>query len=300
MEDFGLVGTGVMGYAVCEKALKGGCRPVVYDVNTKAAERAGLLGARVCRSLAEVAQGSKVILLFLPGPNEVIECVADKEGLLSYAKSGSVIVDMGTTDPGTSEQMAEKALDKDIGYLDAPILGRPMTVGNWTLPVGGEKEHVERCRPIFELFAGNIYHVGPIGTGNKIKLLNQLMFGAINAMTAEMMAIAEMIGIAPKVLYNTITASQAGTVSNLFKELGGRIAGENYEDPTFTVNLLEKDIRLAVQMAKDGHAPPLLAQTVELINEISQAQGLGNKDTSIMWKSFKGFWRKLNKNPDTE
>ncbi|MGD2269495.1 MAG: NAD(P)-dependent oxidoreductase [Desulfobacterales bacterium] len=291
MENIGVVGTGVMGFTVCEKILKAGHPLVVYDVNTKAAERAVNLGAIVGGSLAEVANKSMITLLFLPGPKEVIECIASEDGLLSAAQAGSVIVDMGTTDPETSERMAEKALQRRIGYLDAPILGRPITVGNWTLPVGGEKEHVDRCRPIFELFAANIYHVGPVGTGNKIKLLNQLMFGAINAMTAEMMAIAEKIGISPKLLYNTITASQAGTVSNLFKELGGRIAEENYDDPTFTINLLVKDIKLAVQMAKNGQAPPILAQTIELINEISQAQGLGNKDTSIMWKSFEKVWQ---------
>ena len=77
-----------------------------------------------------------------------------------------------------------------------------------------------------------------------------MMFGAINAMTAEMMAIADKMDIAPKLLYETISASQAGTVSNLFKELGARIAGDNYEAPTFTVDLLIKDVRLGLEMAE--------------------------------------------------
>ena len=110
-------------------------------------------------------------------------------------------------------------------------------------------------------------------------------------MTAEMMAIAEKIGIKPRRLYEIITASQAGTISNLFKELGERVSKENYEDPTFTVDLLVKDIKLAVQMAKNNNAPPILARSVELINEISQAQGLGKKDTAIMWKSYRDIWK---------
>ena len=67
-----------------------------------------------------------------------------------------------------------------------------------------------------------------------------------------MMAVAEQVGIAPKLLFDTITLSQAGTVSNLFKELGGRVAAGNYADPTFTVDLLIKDVKLGVQMAKQG------------------------------------------------
>ena len=78
--------------------------------------------------------------------------------------------------------------------------------------------------------------------------------------------------------------------SDLFKELGQRVAEGNYEDPTFTVDLLVKDIKLAVQMAKDNSAPPVLARTVELINEMSQAQGQGDKDTAIMWTSYRGLW----------
>jgi 3-hydroxyisobutyrate dehydrogenase len=139
-----------------------------------------------------------------------------------------------------------------------------------------------------------VLHVGQSGSGHKIKLLNQMMFGAINAMTAEMMAIAARIGIEPKLLYDTITASQAGTVSNLFKELGDRVTTDNYDNPTFTVDLLIKDIKLGVKMAKEGGAPPILGRTVELINEIAQAQGLGHFDTSIMWRCIHRMWEKMN------
>lgn len=228
--------------------------------------------------------------MFLPGPAEVEQCVAGPRGLLSGNRSGFVIVDMSTVDPEITQRMAEKALDRNIGYLDAPVLGRPIAVGKWALPVGGSAEDLERCRKVLGCVAANIAHVGPSGTGNKIKLLNQLMFGSINAITAEMMAIAAEVGISPKLLYDTITASQAGTVSNLFKELGKHIVAEDYDDPAFTVDLLNKDIRLAVQMAKAHNAPPLLSRTVEHINEMARAQGFGGKDTSVMWKCFHAMW----------
>ena len=290
MENIGIVGTGVMGLTVAEKLLAAGHPLTVHDISSTAAEKAKYLGAHLRQTPAGVALQANIILLFLPGPKEVIDCVTAPKGLLSGLKPGSVIVDMGTTDPTTSEQMASKARKKNIGYLDAPILGRPATVGQWALPVGGQAEDLERCRPLFEIFAGKIFHIGPTGSGHKIKLLNQLMFGAINAMTAEMMAIAEKIGVSPRQLFEIITASQAGTVSNLFKELGGRIARRDYANPTFTVDLLVKDIKLAVSMAREKNAPPILGRTVELINEISQVQGLGVKDTAIMWTSYKRIW----------
>ncbi len=290
MENIGIIGTGVMGLTVAEKIIAAGHNLTVYDVSADAARRAGNFGAQVVQTPKDVAQKSDIILLFLPGPVEVADCVSSSDGLLNAMQPGTSIVDMSTSDPDISAKMANLAEKKGVDFLDAPVLGRPATVGQWALPVGGQEEAIERCKPVFKIFAAHIFHAGPAGAGHKIKLLNQLMFGAINAMTAEMMAIAEKIGIEPRRLFEIITASKAGTVSNLFKELGKRVADGNYEDPTFTVDLLVKDIKLAVQMAKENNAPPLLARTIELINEVSQVQGLGNKDTSIMWTSYRGIW----------
>jgi 3-hydroxyisobutyrate dehydrogenase len=290
MKTVGLIGAGTMGLAAGGKILESGRALVVFDVLPGAKEKARALNAGVAATPVEVARQADMVILFLPGPKEVEVCVAGQDGLLQGSHSGLVIVDMSTVDPGVTRRMAELALNKGVGYLDAPVLGRPASIGNWALPVGGRKQDLEECRPVLELLAAKIFHIGESGSGNKIKLLNQLMFGAINAMTAEMMAVAEKIGIPPKVLFETISSSQAATVSNLFKELGGRIAAENYENPTFTVNLLIKDVRLAVEMAKAGDAPPLLGRTVELINEIARAQGFGDSDTSIMWKSVRKIW----------
>ena len=290
MENIGIIGTGVMGLTVAEKIIAAGYNLTIYDVFADAAKRAGNLGAQIDQTPKDVAKKSDIILLFLPGPGEVIDCITSDDGLLSAIKPGSLIVDMSTSDPDVSVKMANLAEKKGVVFLDAPVLGRPITVGQWALPAGGKEEAIERCKPLFKIFAANIFHAGPVGAGHKIKLLNQMMFGAINAMTAEMMAIAEKIGIEPRRLFEIITASQAGTISNLFKELGSRVAEGNYEDPTFTVDLLVKDMKLAVQMAKQNNAPPLLGRAIEFINEVSQAQGLGNKDTSIMWTSYQGIW----------
>lgn len=292
MDEIGLIGAGVMGRTVAQKILSGGYGLLVYDVSAFCLEKAKDLGASVAATLAEVAEKAKIILMLLPGPEDVSACVSGKKGLLSSASAGSVIVDMSTIDPATTTEMAALAVAKGVGYVDAPVLGRPGSVGHWALPAGGRPEDIDRCRPVLSLFAAHILYAGPSGSGHKIKLLNQLMFGAINAMTAEMMAVASRIGIEPKLLYETITASQAGTVSNLFKELGARIATGNYEDPTFTVDLLIKDVRLGVKMAKEGGAPPIVGRTVELVNEIAQAQGLGSSDTSAMWKSYLQLWGK--------
>jgi 3-hydroxyisobutyrate dehydrogenase/2-hydroxy-3-oxopropionate reductase len=286
----GLIGAGVMGKTVAARWLQAGYPLFVFDVSPEAQEKVRALGATVSANLRAVAERADVVIMFLPGPRQVRACVSGPEGLLSAARPGSVIVDMSTVDPGTSRDMWDLAKSAGVGYLDAPVLGRPATVGKWTLPIGGTQEDIERCAPVFDLIAARCIPIGGPGSGNKIKLLNQLMFSAINAMTAEMMAISEKVGIPPKLLYETITASQAATVSNLFKELGQKIVTDDFEDPTFSVDLLCKDVRLAVEMAQDAKAPPLLGRTTQFVNEMAQAQGFGGSDTAIMWKSFRKMW----------
>jgi 3-hydroxyisobutyrate dehydrogenase len=291
MSDVGIVGAGVMGRKALEKIAAAGHRVAVYDIASATARDLGATaGVTIEASPAAVAGKTDIVLLYLPGPIEVAECVAGNDGLLAAARAGAVIVDQSTVDPATSQRMAALAQASDVGYLDAPVLGRPAMVGSWALPVGGREEDLARCGAILGVLATKVFHVGPSGTGNQVKLLNQLMFGAINAMTAEMMAIAEKVGIAPKLLYETITASQAGTVSNLFRELGARIAADDYANPTFSIDLLAKDVRLAVEMAKAHAAPPLVARSVEFLNEAARAQGLGRLDTAAMWKCYRGFW----------
>jgi 3-hydroxyisobutyrate dehydrogenase/2-hydroxy-3-oxopropionate reductase len=285
----GVVGAGSMGRRAAE-AIRAGGRPVLaYDValDGRWAEQAGI---EPRASPAALAAEADVVLMYLPLPEHVEACVAGPDGLLAGAHPGLVVVDQSTVDPQTTQRMAALAAARDVGYLDAPVLGRPAMVGRWSLPIGGERAHLDRCADVLKLVAANLFHVGPPGAGNQVKLLNQLMFGAINAMTAEMMAIAERVGVPPKLLYETITASQAGTVSNLFRELGGRIAADDYASPTFSVDLLVKDVRLAVEMAQRHGAPPILARCVEFVNEAAQAQGLGAADTAAMWQCYRAFW----------
>ena len=98
------------------------------------------------------------------------------------------------------------------------------------------------------------------------------------------------MGYDPALVVETITSSQAGTVSNLFKELGSRIVADDYESPTFSVELLIKDVQLGLDMAKRHGAPPLLGQIVGYLNETARRRGYGALDTAVMWKAVKSMW----------
>ena len=290
MKRVGIVGTGVMGRTVAGRLVEAGIPVRGYDASAGCAAAAAQAGVAMSDTVAELGRHCDWVILFLPGPAEIAECVAGPAGLLTTLGAGSVIVDMCTSAPENTVAMAGAAGKAGIGYIDAPVLGRPSTVGKWAIPAGGEAAVLDEVRPLLDMIAASIVHVGDSGAGHKVKLLNQLMFGAINAMTAEMMAVAEQVGIAPGRLYEIITASQAGTVSNLFRELGGRIAEERYADPTFTVSLLVKDVRLGLEMAEAAGAPLVVGRAVDFLNRAALAQGYGATDTSVMWQAVRQFW----------
>ncbi|MEM7343185.1 MAG: NAD(P)-dependent oxidoreductase [Chloroflexota bacterium] len=284
-KDIGVVGIGTMGFLAAKLLIDNGANVVVSDINTTALDEAKALGANIADSPKVVAENSDIILLSLPGPTQIIEVVTGKQGILQGANAGAVIIDLSTVDPKTTRDLGAIAAQQQVDYLDAPILGRPSAVGHWVLPVGGEAQVIDQCRPVLEQLGREIIHVGPLGAGNTLKLLNALMFSAINAMTAEMMAISAKAGLDPAILFQIIGGSDAATVSGLFKEVGQKIVERDFT-PTFPIDLLCKDNGLAIQMAKDSEAPPILANAIQTMNELALAKGLGQEDTSALVKVY--------------
>lgn len=293
-EKVGLVGCGRMGRCMLESMLNGGFSVIVYDSFPGAAEAAAALGAERAETPAALAAKASVILLSLPGPAQLESVIFGADGLSDGLREGHIVIDTSTVDPQTTRGIAARLAEKGASYLDSPILGRPSATGKWMLPTGGEPAALERARPILLTFAANAVSVGDSGAGNALKLLNQIMFTCINAVSSEVMAICEHVGIDKKVFFDTVGGSSAATVSGLFREVARNIVEENFNTPAFTVDLLIKDTKLALQMAKDADAPSVIAGTVQMYNEIAHAQGLGAQDTSALYKVFSQHYDKLN------
>lgn len=291
----GLVGCGRMGKCMLSSMLGAGYEVVVYDKFPAAAETAGAMGAEVAATPAELAKGADVILMSLPGPVQLEEVVFGEAGLTDSLTSDHVVIDTSTVDPGTTRSISGRVAEKTgAAYLDCPILGRPSAVGKWMLPTGGNPEALEKAKPVLLTFAANAVAVGDSGAGNALKLLNQLMFSCINAISSEVMAICDHVGIDKQVFYDTVAGSSAATVSGLFREVGKSIVSDGFDTPAFTVDLLIKDARLGLQMAKDADAPSVIAGTVQMYNEIAHAQGLGAQDTSALYKVFNGHYQDIS------
>jgi 3-hydroxyisobutyrate dehydrogenase-like beta-hydroxyacid dehydrogenase len=218
-------------------------------------------------------------------PSDVKKVVLGEDGILTNPKNDRTIVDLSTVDPFSTQNNEEEAKKVGVSYIDAPVLGRPQKCGNWTLPVGGDKKDLEKVRKVLEILAAKVIYVGPSGYGNIVKLLNNMMLGAINSVTAEILAICTKLGMSPKVLYETIANSGAASVSNLFKELGPKILDRDFE-PLFAIDLLHKDVRLGIQMAKQVGVPLFVSEANQRLNEMARLMGFGKEDTASVIKVY--------------
>lgn len=293
VNNVGLVGCGRMGSCMLEAVVKAGYTVFVYDAYPEALERAVSLGAKKAVSPKDVAEKSDLILLSLPGPNELEKVLFGEDGVAKGIGKGKVVVDTSTVDPESTKNNARRMMElAECAYLDCPILGRPSAVGKWMLPSGGDSEALAWVEPILLTFASSVIPVGDSGSGNALKLLNQMMFSCINAISCETMAIAESVGIDKKIYSKTIGDSCAATNNGLFREVTSNINKDDFVHPAFTIDLLIKDTKLALQMAKAADAPSVIASTVQIFNELAHAEGIGNQDTSALYKCFRNQYRK--------
>jgi 3-hydroxyisobutyrate dehydrogenase-like beta-hydroxyacid dehydrogenase len=284
-EHVGLIGIGLMGAPIAHRLVEHGYEVVVFDKSDAAMGHARDIGCTTANSPREVGASTRLVLMSLPRPEHVTDVVrSGKDCLLAGMRNGSLIVDTSTVDPATSQDNASAAAERGVGYLDCPILGRPSGCGRWTLPAGGDPEHLRAATPVLETFASRIVHIGPSGHANMLKLLNNLMFGAINSVTAEMFALGERLGMDPGLLFDTIVNSGAATVSNLFKEIGPKIVANEFT-PNFTINNLEKDVGLGLAMARASGMILEFSEMGQRLNEAAQAAGLGDEDTAAVCKA---------------
>lgn len=292
-EKIGLAGVGTMGKCILEGLKKNGFQVVAYDPFIGAQEYAQEHGAIVVKELEGLALQANIILMSLPKPQNVLDVVGGEKGLKAHLTEKHILIDTSTVDPATSKKAAKIAEERKAHYIDAPILGRPSAVGNWLMPSGGEPQYIEYVSPVLKCFAKKIVPVGEHGNGNAFKLLNQLMFSVINGVSAEVMALTEVLGIDKKKFYDVVSNSGAATVSGLFCETAGRIAEERYDDPTFTMELLCKDAGLGIEMVHEAGVTPLIAGFVQTLNENAKGKGLAKKDTSALAEVFQQFYSKI-------
>jgi len=282
----GFIGLGAMGKPMSLNLIKAGYPLIVYDINPKPLEELKEKGATVGHSIKEVASQSDIVITMLPNSGDVEKVIFGENGALEAAKKGAVIIDMSTIDPSVSRKIAQACLSKGVKMLDAPVSGgQPRAVAaTLAIMVGGEKDVFNECEEILGAMGKNIFYCGPSGNGEVTKIVNNLL-GAIQAMaSAEVLSMGIKAGVEMKTLTDVISAS-SGT-NDFIKFAGPAKAFKGDFEPGFTVDLMYKDVGLAMNLGREQGAPLVMGALTHQMYLYMKSAGLGKKDFSIITKMF--------------
>ncbi len=245
--NVGVIGLGRMGQPIAKNILSAGHRLHVHDIRPTAGEELVSLGATWCRDPAEVASVSECIISSLPGPQEVEIVMRGARGVLQAIAPGAVVVETSTINPILSRALAPQFSERGAYYLDAPVSGgsEGAVGGALTIMVGGDPAALERARPVIESFCKQIFHLGPTGAGNTMKLVIQAIYLSQMAAFLEGLSLGEEAGIPTRLLLEIIAGSSAHhpTIGKRYEML---IA--NDLRPRFEVDGAIKDLTLAEEM----------------------------------------------------
>ncbi|HVT51821.1 MAG TPA: NAD(P)-binding domain-containing protein [Dongiaceae bacterium] len=282
MDMIGFIGLGRMGRPMASNLCRKGFRLVVHDVNRQAVAELESLQARGAASAAQVAAEGNIIVTMLPNSAIVSDVVAGHDGILDHARPGSLILDMSTVSPETTDTLAKKAAAKGIGFVDAPVgrLAEHADRGESLFMVGGSPEDFARVKPLLEGMGTTIHHCGPVGSGTKTKLVNNFLAVSLCQMNAEALALSQRFGLTLEktleVLHGTTATNGQLKINWPNKVLKGDTT------PGFTIDLAHKDLSLIVDSANAARVPMPMAAAAREAFSTARAAGFGALDFSGM------------------
>ncbi|WP_422768689.1 NAD(P)-dependent oxidoreductase [Plantactinospora sp. WMMC1484] len=242
----GFAGLGNMGGRMSACIVRAGREVLGYDVR---ADNVAAAGAKATGSVAELTDGSDILLLSLPDSTVVEAVVLGDGGVLAHARPGQIVVDLSTAAPDSSARIHRLLAERGAAYLDAGISGGAAAAeqGTLTLMVGGEPDPLDRARPVLELFAAKIFHCGPSGAGHTVKLLNNFLNAITLSATAEVMVAGRKAGLDLETLLAVLNASSGVNFATLNRF--PKIIHGDYLQGGLTNTLMLKDVNLYVELA---------------------------------------------------
>lgn len=281
----GFIGLGIMGKPMVRNILKGGYEVVVYDIEQSAVEKMVESGAEAAESSREAAEKCRVIITMLPNSPDVKKAVMGESGVLEGAQKDSILIDMSSISPETSKEVFEECAKKGVRMIDAPVSGGTAgaEAGTLALMVGGAEDTLEEVRPLLSTMAGSIVHCGPIGAGNTVKLVNQMIIAVELAGIAEAYGMGVRAGVKPQVIYDAIRRGGAGSrIMDLKME---KVIARDFA-PGFRLNLHIKDVRNGIETSqKIGAAVPLTELAFDEMCYLN-AHGMGMEDHCCIMKYY--------------
>ncbi len=249
-ETVGFIGVGLMGHGMAKNIVeKGYPLAVMAHRNRQPIDDLVARGAVECGSVREIAERSSIVFLCVTGSPQVEAIVRGPDGLKAALRPGSVVVDCSTADPTSSTALAAELAEAGIAFADAPLSRTPKEAweGKLDTMVGASDELFERIRPVLETWAGRVIHIGVVGDGHKMKLLNNFLSMGYAALYAEALVLGAKVGISPQRFDSVIRGGRMD--SGFYQTFMGYTIDGNREAHKFTLSNGLKDLRYLESMA---------------------------------------------------
>lgn len=284
-EKIGFIGLGIMGRGMTHNLLKAGFPVTVWNRTISKMEPLVTVGAQAGRDPADVATRSDIVITCVSDTPDVEAVILGENGIIKGIKAGGLVIDCSTISPMLTRQLAAKLAEVGAAMLDAPVSGgsEGAAQGTLSIMVGGEAKDFERALPVFQAIGKKITHVGSVGAGQTVKLVNQILVVGNALAMCEALLFAQAGGVD---LAKTLEAVSAGAAGSwMLSNRGPQILRRDWR-PGFTIDLQQKDIRLVLEAAdKLGVPLPGTALIFQLYRTL-QAQGLGSEGNHALMKAL--------------
>jgi len=264
----GFIGLGIMGKPMAKNLLKAGHELVVYDIDDASLRELVAAGAAPGSSPKDVASRSRLVITMLPNSPHVKDVVLGSDGVIHGAKAGDVLVDMSSIAPRAAQEIAAELAKKGIEMIDAPVSGGEPKAMDGTLAImaGGNPRVFERVKDVLLTMGSSARLCGNIGSGNVVKLANQIIVAINIAAMSEAFVLAAKAGVDPEAVFTAIQGGLAG--STVLNAKAPMVLAGNYK-PGFRIELHIKDLQNALDTAHELGVPvPLTSQIMEIMQAL--------------------------------
>lgn len=285
IKRIGFIGTGIMGSHMAMHLMDKGYELTVFNRTMEKTRTLTEKGARLAHSVSECVCGQDAVITIIGYPKDVEEVYLGEGGVIENAKQGTLIIDMTTSAPSLAVKIYEKAKEKGLYALDAPVTGGDTgaKAGTLTILAGGDKEAFDMALPLFEAMGKNIVYTGKAGNGQHVKMCNQIAIAGALSGAAEAISYARAAGIDEKAMVEAIATGAAGSfqLSNVAKKgMNGDFA------PGFMMKHFVKDMGLADEEAvRNGIKLPVLENVLDICRRLEGA-GCAEEGTQSILKFY--------------
>jgi 3-hydroxyisobutyrate dehydrogenase len=284
-ERIGFIGLGIMGGGMARNLLRAGFPLTVWNRTASRMDALVAEGATPAESPADLASRSDIIITCVSDTPDVEEVLLGERGAIHGAPPGALVIDMSTISPQATNAIAARLAARGVRFLDAPVSGgsEGAAKGTLSIMVGGEAADVERAMPAFQAMGKTVTHVGGVGAGQTVKLVNQILVVGNCLAMCEALLFAQAGGVDLEKALAAVAGGAAG--SWMLSNRGPQILRRDWR-PGFTIDLQQKDIRLVLGAADEFGVPlPGTALIFQLYRTL-QARGLGGEGNHALIKAL--------------